>query len=161
FILAGGPSIGSQDLRPLRNEVCISTSNFFVHQDFDWIRPEYHCVPTFSSPPHPEAAAVEWFTKMHAAIGRAALVTDCGNQRVIQNHQLFQGRRIYYMRTGASWDQPLPATVDLTRKVPPAQSVPVTALFLALYLGFGQIYLMGCDHSWLDHFGESRHFYPE
>jgi hypothetical protein len=35
------------------------------------------------------------------------------------------------------------------------------ALLVALYMGFGHIYLLGCDHDWILHINESRHFYTE
>ena len=42
FLLGCGPSIKTQDLKPLANEICMSVSNFFVHPDFDLIQPAYH-----------------------------------------------------------------------------------------------------------------------
>ena len=35
------------------------------------------------------------------------------------------------------------------------------ALLVAIYMGFRDIYLLGCDHSWILHLNESRHFYDE
>jgi hypothetical protein len=162
FVLAGGPSISQQDLTPLEDEVCISTSNFFVHKDYALINPLYHCVPNFCSPPFPESAAVSWFTEMHRALGHATLITDRGNRQKIENHQLFCDRVVRYVDTEGAWTDSLPPdALDLTQPIPPVQSVPVLALMIALYLGFDKIYLLGCDHSWLDHYGDSRHFYPE
>jgi hypothetical protein len=161
FVLAAGPSINQQDLQPLRGELCISTSNFFVHKDYRSVAPQYHCVPNFCSPPFPELAAVTWFTEMHRGIGLATLITDLGNRRHIVNHGLFDGRSVHYIDTQGSWDGPLPDPFDLTQPMPPAQSVPIMAIMVAFYLGCREVYLLGCDHSWLDHYGESHHFYAE
>ena len=49
FILASGPSINTQDLKPLGREICISVSQFCLHQDIDIIRPRYHML----APLHP------------------------------------------------------------------------------------------------------------
>ena len=35
------------------------------------------------------------------------------------------------------------------------------AIYLAIYMGFNEIYLLGVDHSWLTHYGTSQHFYEE
>ena len=49
FILATGPSINAENLKPLKNEFCIAVSNFYLHPDFKLIDPEYYCV----APWHP------------------------------------------------------------------------------------------------------------
>jgi hypothetical protein len=35
------------------------------------------------------------------------------------------------------------------------------ALEVALYMGFKNIYLLGCDHDWILHLNTSAHFYEE
>jgi hypothetical protein len=45
--------------------------------------------------------------------------------------------------------------------VPSPQSVTIMALEVALYMGFKNIYLLGCDHDWILHLDTSRHFYEE
>ena len=42
FILATGPSVNSQDLTVLQNEICISVAEFYHHKDFKTINPMYH-----------------------------------------------------------------------------------------------------------------------
>src|SRR5262245_26441332 len=63
FILASGPSIKTQDLKKLQGETCFAVSNFFVHPDFEVIRPEYYVVPKLSFPPYTADDAVRWFTQ--------------------------------------------------------------------------------------------------
>jgi len=45
--------------------------------------------------------------------------------------------------------------------MPAPQSVSIMALYAAIYMGFGEIVLLGCDHDWILHLDESRHFYDE
>ena len=49
FIIATGPSIASQNLLPLKNELCISVSQFYLHPGFSEIKPFYH----IHAPNHP------------------------------------------------------------------------------------------------------------
>ena len=49
FILATGPSIKTQNLRPLKNELCISVSQFYLHKDIQIISPKYYVL----APSHP------------------------------------------------------------------------------------------------------------
>ena len=49
FILATGPSIRTENFKPLKNEICIATSDFYKHEDYRLIRPRYYCF----APIHP------------------------------------------------------------------------------------------------------------
>ena len=42
-----------------------------------------------------------------------------------------------------------------------AQTSAQIGIYLACYMGIKEIYLIGCDHDWIKHVGESRHFYDE
>ncbi|MDP3445863.1 MAG: hypothetical protein Q8T08_23635, partial [Ignavibacteria bacterium] len=56
FILATGPSIKKMDLSPLKGELCVSVSNFFVHHQFDDLKPAYHVL----APSHPPITSSDY-----------------------------------------------------------------------------------------------------
>ncbi|WP_222862399.1 hypothetical protein, partial [Campylobacter concisus] len=60
FILGSGPSIKSEDLKPLKNEIVFALNNFYVHNDFDEIASgdiqKYYLV----APIHPPQTEDEW-----------------------------------------------------------------------------------------------------
>ena len=60
FILGCGPSIKKQDLKVLAGKLSISISNFFVHPDFNIIKPEFHLFPQRHRPLTPEQFTVWW-----------------------------------------------------------------------------------------------------
>lgn len=45
--------------------------------------------------------------------------------------------------------------VDFTGMVPPTETVAQTAIMAAIYMGCSPIYLLGLDHDWLAHHGET------
>ncbi len=165
FILACGPSIKKQDLTPLKNEVCISVSNFFVHKDYDFIRPKYHCLPdVIKGHPreHNEEYVIRWFREIESKIDDTFLFLSFGDKKLIETHRLFQDKEVHYLNFGGDWNEMSSHTVDLSRSyLPFPQSVSVLALMMALYMGFKEIYLLGCDHNWISHVGTSSHFYEE
>src|SRR5262245_9249216 len=55
FLLATGPSIKKQTLRPLQHENCIALSNFYVHPDFQLIKPRFYVLPLYHEPIRPAA----------------------------------------------------------------------------------------------------------
>ena len=65
------------------------------------------------------------------------------------------------LQPGAPLSQLESLGVDLTRALPSPQSVTIMALYAAIYMGFSEVYLLGCDHDWILHLNQSRHFYAE
>ncbi len=161
FILATGPSIRTQDLRVLKGETCIAVSNFCVHPQYDLIRPEYYCIPKLSFPPTTVESAVQWFTDITAKMGEAKMFLAIGDRELVRANGLFPGKAVHYLGFGKSWDRVGVQGIDLTRPLPKVQSVPVMALQVAIFMGFKEIYLLGCDHDHLLNYGNSRHFYEE
>jgi N-acetylneuraminate synthase len=160
FILATGPSIKAQPLRQLAGQTCISVSNFFVHPDCAAIRPRYHCVAPYHKPITEEAWQT-WLAEMAAKTGSAELFF--GLQDIDRNAAggTFSDRKIHHLNLGGPISQLEAQGVDLTRALPSPQSVTIMALYAAIYMGFEEIALLGCDHDWILHLNESRHFYKE
>jgi len=159
FILATGPSIKKQDLKLLRGETCIALSNFFVHQDYSVIKPRYYCVAGYHQPIS-RTAWTEWLGEMAAATDNAVMFFSLNDREDIERNGLFSRREIHYLQF-ANWSTISGEKSDITRSVPSPQSVTIMALEVALYMGFENIYLLGCDHDWMLHLDTSQHFYEE
>lgn len=160
FILATGPSIKHQDLKLLRGETCIAVSNFFVHPDYAIIDPKYYCIAPYH-PPITEDAWQKWMDEIEKGTRDAKMffgITDINRNEA---RGRFKNRDLFYLCFGGLWDRKLPHNVEISRTIPRPQSVTIMALYIALYMGFKEIYLLGCDHDWLLHINDSRHFYPE
>jgi len=160
FILATGPSIKTQDLKALQGETCIAVSNFFVHPDYDLIRPRYYCVAP-SHPPITEDAWQMWMDEMEAGTDNATMFFGMSDFDRNQRGGRFANRQTFFLRFGMDFRLLPDSGIDLCGPVPGPQSVPIMALMLAVYMGFNEIYLVGCDHDHLLHHDESRHFYSE
>ena len=159
FILATGPSIKKQDLKLLRGETCIALSNFFVHQDYRVVKPSYYCVAGYHQPIS-KTAWTEWLGEMAAATDNAVMFFSLNDREDIERNGLFSRREIHYLQY-ANWSKISGGKLDITRSVPSPQSVTIMALEVALYMGFKNIYLLGCDHDWMLHLDTSQHFYEE
>ncbi|HEY8746507.1 MAG TPA: N-acetylneuraminate synthase family protein [Tepidisphaeraceae bacterium] len=160
FILATGPSIKTQPLHLLAGETCISVSNFFVHPDYNLIRPKYHCVAPFHSP-ITEDAWQGWLGEMSSRTGDAELFFGLQDLERNAGKGWFEGRTVRHLQFGGALSQLEAQGVDLTRAMPAPQSVTIMALYASIYMGFKEIVLLGCDHDWIQHLDVSRHFYSE
>ncbi len=161
FILATGPSIKDQDLSRLQGEFCISLSNFFIHPDFKKIKPKYHFFVGSHSPVTDEQFAA-WFkdAEAHFPDGQEIFVA-LKDKHIVDKYGVFKKQKVYYYFVGDGRLGHFTKKVDFTKPLPTIQSSPHLGLYLALYVGCKEINLLGVDHDWLLHFGETRHFYDE
>ncbi len=160
FVVATGPSIKNQNLKKLKGEIVISVSNFFVHPDFREISPEFHLFVPSHPPVTPEQYGA-WFKEAEEIFpaGQKVLISIT-DKPIVEKFQAFKNQKVYYYRSG---HKPLsPETeIDFTRSLPVIQTSVHIGIFLAFYAGAKEIYLLGCDHDWILHLNQTRHFYDE
>ncbi|WP_379729947.1 hypothetical protein [Ferrovibrio xuzhouensis] len=157
FILGNGPSVKALDLSLLAGQTVFSVSNGYLHDDYDRIRPRYHCVPQITYGLMTEDDVVRWFDEMHESIGDAILFLSDTEAELIQRHRLFSGRTVHYLALRDDFDDlQSRRIIDLANPVPRVESVPIMVLMIAMYLGFREIVLLGVDH---DHFKSGLYQY--
>jgi len=173
FILATGPSINNQDLRALRNEVCLAVGLFFLHDDISTIQPMYQLQP----PNHPpftfdnlekyyQQASIRNMHAPHYFIGHReyefATVRFLAENRHIcpKNYSYINYHNAPYIDEHNLKD---PTLWDMCGNPFAARTVVYMAIQMALYMGFSEIYLHGVDHDYLHDVNrvENHHFYPE
>jgi hypothetical protein len=151
FILGAGSSVKSQDIKKLANEYVISVSNTFVHPDFGLIKPKYHVLPPIMHAHGQlgtEEKFVSWLREMEVATGDAEMFFHIGDKHMIEKNKLFDGRTVHWIDYGfwnGDYNRPL-----RLNDIPEVWSVSETAITIALYLGFKEIYLLGIDHDWFN-----------
>jgi len=158
FILGAGSSIKNQDLTKLAGEIVLSVSNVFVHPAIPLIRPKYHILPpVFSS--HGSFNSVnefiEWFAEMEEKTFDAEMFFHIGDRAELVKHGLYKNRIVHWIDY-THWDEVSTPKLDLAN-ILDIWSVSETAITIALYLGFDEIYLLGFDHDWFN--GPLVYFY--
>lgn len=151
FILGGGSSIKSQDIKQLEGEIVLSVSNTFVHPDFQRIKPHYHLVPSLIESHgeiHKKEEFISWLKEMESSTGDAEMFFHIGDRKMIEGNGLFKNRTIHWVEY-TWWDGDFSTSIDLMR-VPHVMSVSELAITVALHLGFDNIYLIGIDHDWFN-----------
>ncbi|MEO1654774.1 MAG: hypothetical protein AAFU64_14600, partial [Bacteroidota bacterium] len=92
FLLATGPSLKLENLRPLVGEDCFSLSNFFLHEDLELIRPKLH----FFAPYHPPLILenyVEWLQKADQVLPpETNIVLGTSTKELVERYHLFPQR---------------------------------------------------------------------
>jgi len=158
FLLGAGSSISRQDLSKLEGEIVISVSNTFVHPLFSTIGPRYHVLPPMLAShgkQYSDEKFITWLRDMEQKTHNAEMVLHIGDREMIEKNDLFGAQVIHWVEY-AAWDGDFGLPIDLAH-IPKIWSVSETAVTLAVYLGFSEIYLVGFDHDWFN--GTLVYFY--
>ena len=160
FVIATGPSINKQNLKQLAGEISISVSNFFLHSDFNIIKPAYHLfVPSHPPVTIEQYGAIFKDAEAHFPIGQNILVSIT-DKHIVEKFGAFKRQNVYYYFVRR---KPLTAkeTINFSKQLPAIQTSAQIGIYLGMYIGAKKICLLGCDHDWILHLGETRHFYDE
>lgn len=159
FLIATGPSLKQEDLSVLAGEDCFTLSNFFLHDELEAVSPKFHFFAPYHEPLVLENY-IEWLRaadlKLPVSTG---IVLGHSDQPLVKEFDLFPARDIHYLYLS---EVPSRSTVDLARPVLAPQTGTIMMLPVLFYMGYSEIYLLGCDHTVLRDYGKRvSNFYPE
>lgn len=144
FILATGPSIREQDLAPLKDETCIAVSEFYKHQHYRLIKPAYYAFAP-NHPPFTDDDALRELAEMKECSRDEVFFFGISDKAVVERSKLVSDwERVHYLSFGDGdyW----PKEVDLSAALPSPYGAAGIAVWIAIYMKFAEIYLVGCDH---------------
>lgn len=168
YILCTGPSIKDINSTFFIDKICISVSHFYNHEECRIIKPQYHVLA-----PNHEPFTLEHYSKYIQGLDKwnwdftcffgyqpykNSILTYILNNNIKFKYSFFDvdscnDKKILNYKTKDSW--------DLSKKIPAASTVLIYAIHLAVYLGARRIFLLGCDHDYIQHFKSTSipHFY--
>lgn len=155
FVIANGPSLKTQDLDHLKNEVTFVVSGFWKHPIVKEWQPTYYSIIDKNFFNGSEASARFFVDLRHHIYDTTFFVPLFRGRRAVKKYGLLPEERTFYLASSGS---PLP-TFDLTELLESMYSVSLAGIYAALYMGCNPIYLIGCDHDYLANRGVDRHFY--
>lgn len=154
FIIGNGPSIRQQDLTKLKDEITFVVNWFVLHEQYNEINPTYHCIVAsqgYFLASDSDAQLRDTNAKLHQLLreksGNAVKFLNYHVRPYVDSHNLFPGHQVYYLNhshlTSVSKRGMSP---DITKAVYHGNtSIIDFCLHLALYMGFSEAYLLGCD----------------
>ena len=171
FILASGPSINKQDLTLLENEYTIAVSQFFLHPQIENIKPKYHCFAPQHEPFNNSTNKIIFDNYISNYKFPVKSYIGCTNfefsyYNFLKNNQQYNvdAEFIDYSK-GCQLDETNfqdENVWDITKNPFSPRTVIYTAIQVAYFLGFKEIYLLGVDHDYLNElYREGHHFYKE
>ncbi len=159
FVIGNGPSLRGRDLSPLACEVTFATNHFYFHPQVELLQPTYYCVSDlsfFDTRIHPE-----WPRHLSRFPGGTVFFLPVELKRRVRASALRERPGIHYLRcdrTHEIW-RVGEMRVDATGVLGTGDSVILDfCLPLAHFMGFSEVYLLGCDTDYGSGSGPT-HFY--
>jgi len=158
FVIGNGPSLTTQDLSPLSEELTFVMSGFWKHPLVKQCQPTYYCFadPLFFDGSSPMKA---FFNNLLSHIHTTTFFVPLFASNAIKKNYLLPLEQTFFVLFHGNLENGLPVKLDFIKPVPYVQSVSQMAIMAAIYMGCSPIYLLGLDHDWLAHRGQDRHFY--
>jgi len=150
FILGNGPSINSQDLTLLENEYVFTVNQISRHKDFQKIKPTYHfwADPIFFNLDLSKDSDIELLNKMkevNTADNKPICFFETKAHDLIKKTNLDKELNIFYFKTGQPFSDVAKKDIDMTSEIPGFHTVVQCAIASAAYMGFSEIYFLGCE----------------
>lgn len=151
FIIGNGPSLKKIDLTKITNEITFTVNNIMHDKKiYETINPNYHVLtdplyfclnPTIAE----DIATIELLKSIrHRNINPICFSTYEGRD-AIRNYGLDNYLDFVYLYQHQYFTNTFKKKIELSKNIPSTQNVIQTAILAAIYMGFKEIYLIGCD----------------
>lgn len=141
FVLGNGPSLSAVDLSLLKDEITFTVNDLYYHGQFDRINTTYHL---FADP--------FYYIDLEATISKLlekseprAIFLDRGACKTILEHAYQKKYPVSIYANGMEIEDLKYLPIDLCKMLPYFCTVVQSAIAIAVYMGFQEIYLLGCD----------------
>ncbi len=150
FILGNGPSVRTMDLSLLEKEVVFTVNQFSKTEMYKKIKPNFHiwADERFYDIDAENDCDNEILSDM-----KAAKLTDLtpivfyktSAKNMIEKYGLKDLLNIHYYSDKLTFDDKYKKNPDMCKLIPWFPTVVQYAVFFAIYMGFSEIYLLGCE----------------
>ena len=165
FIIASGPSVKDQDLLRLVDEETFIVNTFWRHPLYDRLKAKNY-VDLDPGPPNQKSffyreELVQREKDLRLKHSRFFFHLT-GFYEYFKKLNVFSADNAYYIHSDGFFKGNLAFNTDITKTVPQVKNVIIGCILIAVYMGFEEIYLLGCEHSFLAYRQfEEAHFFKE
>lgn len=150
FILGNGPSLNTVDFKSLSNEIVFTVNQLMLHPNFEELNSNYHfAIDAALFGLRKDVTGLEQrylnLLKGLKEKGNPTLVVPIDVRKVIRRKKIDDILDINYIRGGKEYFYKGYHNTDICKAVPIFTTVVQYAILTAIYMGFKEIYLLGCD----------------
>lgn len=151
FIVGGGPSIKEMDLSQLSNEFTFVVAEFDKNPQYNNLQPKFYILS--DSTYFTEGESEYWnqmFEKKDKSVNtNTTLFLNLGAKDYVDKKGLFSKHKFYYVGTQGIISENFDFNIELDKYVPWPKNSVLLCMIIAVYLGFKEICLLGCEHNFL------------
>ena len=151
FILGNGPSLDKIDLALLSEEITFTVNQLSRNQAFPLLHTNYHfwADPAFFNIDLSKPEDLELLSVMKSVNTRNNTPTvffPIEQRNFAVKHKLDQALDLHFFRPGLQMKSSI-NSIDFARFIPSFSTVVHYCIAAAIYMGFKEIYLLGCDNT--------------
>ena len=152
FIIGGGPSIADIDLAQLRSEQTFVVNQFDKNSQYNVLKPKFHVFIDTAYFAEDTPYWHEQFKNKDQSISPSTtLLINVGAKQFVEKNGMFKGHKLYYIGMQGIMGRYFDFNIDISKYVPWPKNSILLCLMTAAYMGFKEIYLLGCEHNFLEH----------
>lgn len=163
FVIGNGPSVSNLDMGRLSNEHTFVMAEFEKNTQATRLRPKFHIIS--DSVYFTEDLTEYWPRRLREKdkdISKdTTMIINLAAKKFIEKYHLFKNHHVYYVGTQGIFTDNLPFNINIDHYVPQPKNSVLMCLMVAVWMGFKEIYLLGCEHNFLSHnmgYGKSLSF---
>lgn len=150
FIIGNGPSLNDEDLSTLENEVVFTVNKIANHPQFEAMKTNYHfwADPDFFrlSPENEEDIEfIERFLAIKTNDNNPVCFLPTFTQKFIDDFDIKSKLNVRIYDPTIPFIDGENRDIDFTKPTFFYQTVVQSAVAMAIYMGFSEVYLLGCD----------------
>lgn len=155
FVIVNGPSLKTQNLDVLKNEITFVVSGFYNHKVIQIWQPTYYSIldKNFFNGSN---QSINFFKELNSIIFNSTFFLPFyRGYKANQKFKLLEEEKVFYIATSGIPDN----NIELDSVIQSFAGVSAFSLAQAIYMGCNPIYLLGFDHDYLANRGVDHHFY--
>lgn len=151
FLIGAGPSIAATDLSKLNKEYTFVVNEFEKNKQYRSLVPKFHVISesNYFTEGGPEYWLGRFKEKDRYISTETIVITNLRAKQFIEKYKIFKQHSIYYVGTQGIFTNKLPFNINLDRYIPQPKNSILMCMLAATWMGFNEIYLLGCEHSFL------------
>lgn len=152
FVLGNGPSLNCIDFKVLKDEYVFTVNELMRHDKFLLLNSNYHFIADpeyFQLKPEKkeDQNIIEVIKKLENSENATVFFLPIEGRKNVQEYGWMEQLECSYFCSKLYFYQGFNMKPDFTKFVPCFQAVVQWAVAMAVYMGFNEIYLLGCDAS--------------
>ncbi len=152
FIIGGGPSIANIDLARLADEQTFVVNEFEKNAQYNVLKPKFHVYIDTAYFAENTSYWHEQFKKKDLTMSPSTtLLINLGAKQFIEKNGMFKSHKVYYIGMQGIMGRYFDFNIDISKYVPWPKNSILLCIMAAAYMGFKEIYLLGCEHNFLEH----------